>query len=88
MKLLISIFALCISMTSLAQAESNCIDREETQAKIDVLTETIEQQTVLLSLNLKPETRETVEAELAGNKAVRGYYRGRLGSDFCNMLND
>ena len=50
------------------------------------LTDRIGQYDVLLSLNLSPSVRATVEAERATLVARRGYHRGRAGLDFQGIV--
>jgi len=50
------------------------------------LTDRIDQYDVLLSLNLSPAVRASVEAERATLVAQRGYHRGRAGLDFEGIV--
>ena len=50
------------------------------------LTDRIRQYDVLLSLNLSPAVRASVEAERATLVARRGYHRGRAGLDFVGIV--
>ena len=64
-----------------AAARAAAIER-----RAQILTDRIGQYDVLLSLNLSPSVRATVEAERATLVARRGYHRGRAGLDFQGIV--
>jgi len=60
--------------------------RERRTQIIKELTDRIRQFDALLSLNLRPSTRASAEAERATLVAQRGFHRGRAGLDFEGIV--